>query len=133
MAYLSFLEYPWALVALRSLDVLHFGVLVLLFWPLWGQLPSYLDAVHTGLVLSLVPVQILCGGLCPIVWLQQCIVQGQASWFTQPFVYKWVVALSPWPVTEGIVSVVILGAQGVFVVVVVIQNMRAVESPICRR
>ena len=91
MFYARVVGWSRQLAALLALDILHLVVVMLVAWPLWGVLPGGLERGRTMVVLSMIPLQILCGGLCPVVWLQQCIAQGQADWFTQPFVYKKVV------------------------------------------
>ena len=105
--------------ALVALDLLHVTIAALIFWPLWGTLPPWRDVGRSGVALSLLPVQVLCGGLCPIVWLQQCLVQGKADWFTQPFVYKRILMVSPWEVSEGVISVMVLVGEAVLVMLYV--------------
>ena len=115
MFYAQMVGWSWQLAALLALDILHLAVVMLVAWPLWGVLPEWLREGRVVVVISLVPLQILCGGLCPIVWLQQCIVQGQADWFTQPFIYKWVMVISPWEVSEGVVSAGVIAAEAILV------------------
>lgn len=107
MFYTQVAGWSWRLLALVALDLLHIVVVVYLFWPLWGVIPRWLERGRTVLMISLAPLQILCGGLCPIVWLQQCIAQGKASWFTRPFIYKLVAVVSPWEVSELAVSAIV--------------------------
>lgn len=118
--YAAGVGWSWSLVMLVLLDALHVGTIVFMLWPWSGKmLPSWLEAGRVALVLSLVPMQILCAGLCPIVWLQQVIARGEASWFTQPFIYKWVAAVSLWEVSEFWVSLGVIGGEVVLVASVV--------------
>ena len=123
--YAAVVGWSWSLVMLVLLDALHVGTIVFMVWPLSGKmLPSWLKAGRVALVLSLVPMQILCAGLCPIVWLQQVIRgRGHSGWFTQPFIYRWMVAVSPWEVSEGWVSAGVLVGEGVLVASVVVRRL----------
>ena len=122
MAFAFVVGWSWRLVLLLALDILHLGIIVLLVW--WGDMPEWLYAGKMALTLLIVPFQIICGGLCPIVWVQQCIALGQAEWFTQPFVYKLVAAVCPWEVSELVVSMGVTGGAGVIMGVTMLKSLR---------